>query len=69
MNYYKILNDEKTLINLIDYYNNIINNNIILINEYLLFIYYTCCMMGGYESIDYIIHVIVYYISSYTHGE
>jgi hypothetical protein len=28
-------------------------------DEYLLFIYYTCCILGGYESIDYLIHLLV----------
>jgi hypothetical protein len=42
----------------------IINEN--NINEnYLLFIYYTCCILGGYESIDYLIHLLVYNIIKY----
>ncbi len=51
-NYYKILSKDNQLITIIKKYNDT--------TEYLLFIYYTCCMLGGYNSIDYLIHLIVY---------
>ena len=51
-NYYNILSKDNQLISIIKNYNNT--------PEYLLFIYYTCCMLGGYNSIDYLIHLLVY---------
>jgi len=50
-NYKEVLRKNNQLINIIDS-----NNNS---DEYLLFIYYTCCILGGYESIDYLIHLLV----------
>jgi hypothetical protein len=53
-NYKNILHKNNQLINIIN-----INNNS---EEYLLFIYYTCCILGGYESIDYLLHLLVFNI-------
>ena len=53
-NYKEILYKNNQLIDIIDS-----NNNS---EEYLLFIYYTCCILGGYESIDYLIHLLVFNI-------
>lgn len=54
-NYKELLkNNKNQLINIID-----CNNNS---EEYLLFIYYTCCILGGYDSIDYLIHLLVFNI-------
>ncbi len=53
-NYKKVLYKNNQLINIIDS-----NNNS---EEYLLFIYYTCCILGGYDSIDYLIHLLVFNI-------
>ena len=51
MDYYNILSKDNQLISIIGKYNDT--------DEYLLFIYYTCCMLGGYESIDHLIHLLV----------
>jgi hypothetical protein len=51
MDYYNILSKNNQLISIIEKYNDT--------DEYLLFIYYTCCMLGGYESIDHLIHILV----------
>ena len=51
-NYYNILSKDNQLITIIKKYNDT--------DEYLLFIYYTCCMLGGYDSIDYLLHLVVY---------
>ena len=32
-------------------------------DNYLKKIYYFCCIIGGYESIDYMMHLLVYNIS------
>lgn len=53
-NYYNILSIDNQLITIIEQYNDT--------QEYLLFIYYTCCMLGGFNSIDYLIHLIVYHL-------
>ena len=59
INYNPLLTINNQLISIVEKY----NNN----NEYLTFIYYTCCMLGGYESIDYLIHLLVFNIRKITY--
>jgi hypothetical protein len=49
------MTENNKLFNLIESYNNT--------NEQLEIIYFTCCILGGYESIDYLLHNIVHNIS------
>ena len=51
INYYDVLVKDNQLINILNNYDNS--------NDYLLFIYFTCCILNGYESIDYLIHLLV----------
>jgi hypothetical protein len=56
MNYYDILNKDNQLVDILIDIKSINKKEI---KEYLLFIYFTCCILGGYESIDYLIHLLV----------
>jgi len=56
INYNKIITQNNQIINILENYNNT--------DDYLLFIFFTCCMVGGYESYDYIVHLLVYNISN-----
>ncbi len=34
-------------------------------NQKLEIIFYVCCILGGYDSIDYLIHLLVFNITDY----